>query len=188
IGKRRGELYHWLTRADVIATTNGANLGDIKQPLVIYYDVYLINEFYPNQFYGAGGACDRQPSSDFIFPCPTIDSGSGTPIDTLDCYSSVIISPPSSTGDDSSIRLPGSVDCESFGIDCTIKGPCKPVSRGLDCPLSGGRTLRLFKLGSVRPQVGCASLNSGKSKIGPDSKGYSFILTVRTVSIGSSYN
>jgi hypothetical protein len=180
IGKPRIERYHWLTRADVIGTTYGANLGDIRQPLVIYYDVYLLNEFYPNQFYGAGAACDRQPTSESIVPCGGVDPNTGVLTDPFDCLGTLIFNP------DGSISLGDDLDIRPIG-------DCKPGfgSRTLqvkDCPLSDGRTLRVFQFLSTRPQRGCASLNSGKTKIGPDPKGYSFILTVRTVSIGSSYN
>lgn len=178
IGKRRVERYHWLTRADVIATTDGANRGDIRQPLVIYYDVYLLNEFYPANFFGAGSACNREPS--LIRPCNP-DAQPGDLVNPDDCLLTVIKNPDGS-------YLPAT-DYEAFGIDTTIVDKCDPPNGQVrDCPIPGGRTLREIRIRSVRPQTGCASLNSGRTKVGPDPKGYSFTLTVRTVSIGSSYN
>ncbi|MBI4851431.1 MAG: hypothetical protein HY819_06535, partial [Acidobacteria bacterium] len=177
IGKRRGELYHWLTRADVIATTNGANLGDIKQPLVIYYDVYLINEFYPNQFYGAGSACERKPL--IVDPCPLYDSDTGFS-QPRDCSTGYILNP------DGSVRSLEEGERIQPGGDCKARGSGNLVI--LECLLPDGSIANLVSFRSVRPQLGCASLNSGRTKTGPDPKGYSFVLTVRTVSIGSSYN
>ncbi len=182
VGKPRTERYHWLTRADVIATTNGFNLGKIHQPLVIYYDVYLLNEFYPNQFYGAGSACNRKDP--IAIPCPLRDLFEpGQLIGPLDCFPVTVIN-----ADGSAISCNDDIiacgDIKPTGGCIVSSGPTFEKS---ECPLSGGRTLNIFKVG-VRAIRGCASLNSGRTKTGPDPKGYSFVLTVRTVSIGSSYN
>lgn len=178
VGKTRRELYHWLTRADVIATTDGANKGNIRQPLVLYYDVYLINEFYPNTFYGAGTACQKGPP--IGVPCQDAAETGGI----IDCNLISVILP---NGD----VLVGS---EVKNVDTTPDGKCDPPNPAMvqRCPLSDGSILVRVKLKStIRPQFGCASLNSGnttRSRADPDPKGYSFVLTVKTVSIGASYN
>lgn len=178
VGKKRRELYHWLTRADVIATTNSVVKGDIRQPLVIYYDVYLTNEFYPNTFYGAGTACQKQPS--IVIPCFSTDGlGIG-----LSCSPVTVTTSDGATfhGD------------ETTTFDLTPTGPCFPEFGFIQtCPIEGGGTVTRVKLPikPALPQFGCASLNSGsnvRSRTVPDPKGYSFILTVKTVSIGASYN
>ncbi|MBK7994774.1 MAG: hypothetical protein IPK14_15750 [Blastocatellia bacterium] len=50
------EKYHWLVRADV----ESHSYDDITSGTVIYFDVVLTNQFIPDNFNGAGNACDRK--------------------------------------------------------------------------------------------------------------------------------
>jgi hypothetical protein len=171
------EKYHWLVRADV----ESHSYDDITSGTVIYFDVVLTNQFIPNNFNGAGGACDRKEP--FMSTC----SGNGVINSTnpIDCINSGYVD---SKGD---YFEAGTGACPAY-----VEGPCQVISSEcinnsayIMCPLAGGGYAIRYKIISSRPESGCASLRTGnKSAIGLDPNGYSFLLTVRIVSIGSTYN
>ncbi|MBN8721917.1 MAG: hypothetical protein J0M03_03220 [Acidobacteria bacterium] len=171
------EKYHWLVRADV----ESHSYDDITSGTVIYFDVVLTNQFIPDNFSGAGDACDRKE--------PTMTTCSNALIGVIngtgeDCISTGYVTP------EGTFFPVGSGPCVSFSQEgCEIAGECIDVGSHLTCPLSNGGYTIKYRLKSTRAEPGCASLKTGnKSAIGLDPQGYSFLLTVRIVSIGSTYN
>ncbi|MFY9224237.1 MAG: hypothetical protein WAQ98_16315 [Blastocatellia bacterium] len=172
------EKYHWLVRADV----ESHSYDDITSGTVIYFDVVLTNQFIPDNFNGAGDACDRKEP--FMTTCTSIGAGVVGSTNLQDCISIGYV-----TGDGIYYES-GQGPCLDFSQgDCQIVGKCQDVGLYVTCPLPGGGYTIKYRFNSTRPQPGCASLKTGnRSAIGLDPQGYSFLLTVRIVSIGSTYN
>jgi len=170
------EKYHWLVRADV----ESHSYDDITSGTVIYFDVVLTNQFIPDNFNGAGSACDRKE------PTMTTCSGNGAINNNnpIDCINSGYVT------SDGTYYESGQAPCLDFTQgECRVSPPCIDNSLYIMCPLAGGGYSIRYKIQSTRPQPGCASLKTGnKSAIGFDPQGYSFLLTARIVSIGSTYN
>ncbi|MFY9223850.1 MAG: hypothetical protein WAQ98_14345 [Blastocatellia bacterium] len=180
-GNQREERYQWSVRADVAMKTEN---GTLTRGLVIYYDVTLTNNFYANGFDGSGNACDFQETS--IGACPD-----GDPLDKFGSSCVIAVVQNNDTGAAGTV---GGVDLSNFPGN--LPPDLKPVdkcesgsSNSVNCPIPGNKTLRLIRLKSVRSQVGCASVNTGKQGIsGLDPSGYVFSLTARITHIGSTYN
>ncbi len=183
-GNEREERYQWSVRADVAMKTNE---GDITRGLVIYYDVTLTNNFYINGFNGAGNACNFNQTN--TFPCPNQD-----PKDPKRFSCAILVAQDNATG--AAGIIPG-YDASNFpndlpgGLaiidDCV--GSFFSSSSTIECPAEKDQTLRLVILKSTRPQIGCASANTGRQGIsGLDPSGYVFFLTTRITHIGSTYN
>ena len=172
------EKYHWLVRADV----ESHSYDDITSGTVIYFDVVLTNQFIPDNFSGAGSACDRKEP--FTTTCTSIGAGVVGATDLQDCVSIGYV-----TGD-GTYHDSGQGPCLDFTQgNCQIIGQCQDVGLYVTCPLAGGGYTLKYRFKSTRPQPGCASLKTGnRSLTGLDPQGYSFLLTVRIVSIGSTYN
>ncbi len=172
------EKYHWLVRADV----ESHSYDDITSGTVIYFDVVLTNQFIPDNFNGAGSACDRK-EADTGYSCTGLGNGV-TSTNPEDCIQAGYVDGNGTYYDS------GQGPCLTFDQGpCALDGPCINNSLYVMCPLAdGGYSIR-YKIHSTRPQPGCASLKTGnRSAIGLDPQGYSFLLTVRIVSIGSTYN
>ncbi len=170
----RLELYHWVVRADIESHT----YREITGGMVIYYDVYLTNGYYPGNFYGGGSACDEKAS--YTSPCGTDELGNA-----INCAPVMVQQPDGSWGfavqygqDD-----PNYKPVDTCGYD-TVGG-----QRLYECPVSGNRVTIEFPSHGVRQQTGCASASTGLSGVtAPDNGGYGFSLAVRIVSIGNPYN
>ncbi|MBK7995966.1 MAG: hypothetical protein IPK14_22100 [Blastocatellia bacterium] len=181
-GNEREERYQWSVRADVAMHTNK---GEITRGLVIYYDVTLTNNFYINGFNGAGNACNFNQTN--TFPCPNMP-----PNDPKRFSCAILVAQDNSTG--VAGVIPG-YDASNFPaglpnglaiIDLCETGGSFNV---IECPAENNQTLRLVVLKSTRPQIGCASANTGRQGIsGLDPSGYVFFLTARITHIGSTYN
>ncbi|MFY9224754.1 MAG: hypothetical protein WAQ98_18935, partial [Blastocatellia bacterium] len=170
------EKYYWQVRADVETHT----YDDITSGTVIYFDVVLTNQFIPNNFDGAGSACDRKE------PIMTSCSGNGVinSNNPIDCINSGYVD-----GNGNYFEA-GTGPCPTFTSGgCLPAAECKDNGLYVTCPLANGGQSIKHRFKSTRPQPGCASLKTGnRSAIGLDPHGYSFLLTVRIVSIGSTYN
>ncbi|MBK7994767.1 MAG: hypothetical protein IPK14_15715 [Blastocatellia bacterium] len=81
------EKYHWLVRADV----ESHSYDDITSGTVIYFDVVLTNQFIPDNFSGAGSACDRKEP--FMATCTSIGAGVVGATNPQDCVSSGYTTP-----------------------------------------------------------------------------------------------
>ena len=174
-GIKRQEYYHWLVRADIEAKLT--KFRGVIRGIIVYYDVTLSNNYYPNDFGGGGNLCDRNDDGGALFQCP-VD------LDELGyCHQT-------SYTDKNGIEwIAGSGPCPSYSTgDCRISGLCTDHGVYISCPLSGGGQTTTIKARHTRPQIGCASLNSGKSGKIVDKGGYNFVLTVRIVSLGNTYN
>lgn len=171
------EKYHWLVRADV----ESHSYDDITSGTVIYFDVVLTNQFIPDNFNGAGSACDR--AEPIITSCDSLSSGGTGTSD--DCVENGYFLA------DGTYFAAGTGPCPAPVGDCGASSldKCQDYGYYISCPTANGGSLIKYKIRSTRPQPGCASLKTGnKSAIGLDPQGYSFLLTVRIVSIGSTYN
>ncbi len=172
-GIKRQEYYHWLVRADIEAT----GFRNVTRGIIVYYDVTLSNNYHPNDFGGGGNLCDRNDDGGALFQCP-VD------LDELGyCHQT-------SYTDKNGIEwIAGSGPCPSYTTgDCRINDTCTDHGVYISCPLAGGGQTITIKARHTRPQIGCASLNSGQSGKIIDRGGYSFVLTVRIVSLGNTYN
>jgi len=183
-GNEREERYQWSVRADVAMKTNE---GDITRGLVIYYDVTLTNNFYINGINGAGNACGFNQTN--TFPCPNQN-----PNDPKKFSCAILVAQDNSTGAVGTI--PG-YDTGNFpnGLPAgfQLTDPCNGSAFSppftINCPAENNQTLRLVVLKSTRPQIGCASANTGRQGIsGLDPSGYVFFLTARITHIGSTFN
>ncbi len=173
-GFKRQESYRWLVRADIEAKS----FNNVIKPIIVYYDVTLSNNYYPNDFGGGGNLCDRNDDGGALFQCP-VD------LDELGyCHQT-------SYTDKNGIEwIAGMGPCPTFGGtgECRIVNDCTDHGVYISCPLAGGGQATTIKARHTRPQIGCASLNSGRSGKVIDKGGYSFVLTVRIVSLGNTYN
>jgi len=172
------EKYHWLVRADV----ESHSYDDITSGTVIYFDVVLTNQFIPDNFNGAGSACDRKEP--IMTSCSSIGAGVVGATDLQDCVSSGY------TTADGTYFEAGTGPCPAnVSGDCQITGVCEDNGLYVTCPLANGGYTIKYRFKSTRPQPGCASLKTGnRLATGIDPQGYSFLLNVRIVSIGSTYN
>jgi len=185
LGNQREEKYQWSVRADVAMQTNK---GEITRGLVIYYDVTLTNNFYANGINGSGNACDFDETN--IVPCP--DDLNNPFIRRFGSECVLLVAQDNATG---AVGVLGSAASNGFPNSLPpglrIDGLCTSggLSTTLECPAENDQTLRLVRLNSTRPQIGCASANTGKQGIsGLDPSGYVFFLTARITHIGSTYN
>jgi len=175
-GIKRQEYYHWLVRADIEAKLT--SFRNVIRGITVYYDVTLTNNYYPDDFGGGGNLCDRN-NNVRVSQCP-VD------IDPLGLCQQT-----SYTDANGVEWLAGTGPCPSLGSG---EGPCrvtdKCVNHGayVTCPLADGGQAITIKARSTRPQIGCASLNSGRPGRTIDDGGYSFVLVVRIVSIGNTFN
>lgn len=173
----RVERYRYNVRADIELFTH--TYTEARTGLVIYYDLFVTNNFYVGNFYGAGSACDQ--TTTYTNSCG-VDAATGQPIS---CIPAMVVNADGSRG-----------FAVQFGQDdpnYAPAGKCNTIPVGdletVQCPLSGGRTSIEFKPRSVRMQTGCASASTGVSGVTtPDKNGYGFVITVRTASIEHTYN
>jgi hypothetical protein len=174
----RFEQYHYSVRADVEYFTY--RYTKVRSPLVIYYDVFISNNFYVGPFYGGGGACDQ--TTTYTNSCGT-DAATGQPIS---CIPAMVQQPNGSWafavqfGDDDPQYQP-------------VPGSCREVNIGglstIQCDLTSGGRSREFKPRGIRMQTGCASASTGVLGVtSPDNNGYGFVISVRTVSYGKNYS
>ncbi|KAF0247284.1 MAG: hypothetical protein FD167_3313 [bacterium] len=172
-GFKRQESYRWLVRADIEAKS----FNNVIKPIIVYYDVTLSNNYYPGNFGGGGNLCDR--TNDVKTTACPVD------LDELGfCHQT------SYTDGNGTEWLAGTGPCPG-GVSegpCRVSDRCTDLGVAIVCPLAGGGQITTVKARSTRPQVGCASLNSGRSGKIIDKGGYNFILTVRIVSLGNTYN
>ncbi|MFY9224354.1 MAG: hypothetical protein WAQ98_16905 [Blastocatellia bacterium] len=182
-GNQREEKYQWSVRADVAMHTN----DDITRGLVIYYDVTLTNNFYANGINGSGNACGFDETN--IVPCP--DDLNNPSISRFGSECVLLLAQDNATG---AVGVLGSAASNGFPDNLPpglrIINFCQGNSfTTLECPAENDQTLRLVRLNSTRPQIGCASANTGRQGIsGLDPAGYVFSLTARITHIGSTYN
>lgn len=175
-GIKRQEYYHWLVRSDIEARL--PRFWNVIRGIIVYYDVTLTNNYYPDDFGGGGNLCDRS-NNVRVGQCP-VD------VDPLGLCQQT-----SYTDGNGVEWLAGTGPCPSLGSG---EGPCrvtdKCVNHGayITCPLADGGQAITIKARSTRPQIGCASLNSGRPGRTIDDGGYSFVLVVRIVSIGNTFN
>lgn len=182
-GNEREERYQWSVRADVAMKTNE---GDITRGLVIYYDVTLTNNFYINGINGAGNACDFQQTK--TVPCPGDNPNNPNKFGSS-CV--IVVVQNNDTGaagtlaDFDPMDFPDGLPDGLKVVNECIQG----FSNSVSCPAENDQTIRLIRLKSTRPQVGCASANTGRQGVsGLDPAGYVFYLTARITHIGSTYN
>jgi hypothetical protein len=176
-GFTRQENYKWLIRADSEATL--PNWFNVTWGIVANYDVNLTINYYPSNFAGGGDLCDRRDSNMGGRECPPEYQINGV------CM-------PAFYTDKNGVEWPGDSGPCPYGTnnpqpECEIIGQCEDHGPITTCPLAGGGELSILKVRATRPQIGCASLNSGKSGKVIDTEGYSFILTVRMVSVGNTF-
>lgn len=176
LGSTRSERYHWLVRADIESST----YREITGGMIVYYDVYLNNSYYPGNFYGGGSACDEKTS--YTNPCGTDSLGNA-----INCAPVMVQQPDGSWG----FAVQYGTDDPQYQ---TVYPPgCTPTTINgvmtMKCGIPGNKFVIALPSHGVRQQTGCASLNTGVAGVtAPDNGGYGFSLTVRIVSIGNPYN
>lgn len=175
-GIKRQEYYHWLVRADIEAKLT--RFRNVIRGITVYYDVTLTNNYYPDDFGGGGNLCERSDNVR-VGQCP-VD------IDPLGLCQQT-----SYTDGNGVEWMAGTGPCPGLGsgdAGCATSGECTDHGAFVTCPLASGGQAVTIKARSTRPQIGCASLNSGRAGRTVDESGYTFVLVVRIVSIGNTFN
>ncbi|MBI4835880.1 MAG: hypothetical protein HY817_01330, partial [Candidatus Abawacabacteria bacterium] len=194
----RFNRYSYMVRADVETHT----YLSITNQIVIHFDVVVDEIYYPTPF--DGGNCDQPASvpTDIVGPTFVINAGSENAMictdGGADCKPVGVKvtdpGPPPVTK-----NCPYGSQCykDKCGVDpyCGFRAGqlCGTNGKGVtrfECPGANGVTyygeVRPLNL---RPTRGCASASTfDNSATGLDPDGYTFTVTTRLVSIGSTYN
>lgn len=186
-GFRRNQ-YKWNVRAEVETKTF---VGIINQ-LVFNFSVTLEEKYVPVPFSGADDGCDMDTPYEPPAFQQTIMDGAGN---ALVC----------SDGDCLPVMVCDNNGCYNYGSD-TYQALCgsdpycgnntinsaacgSEVGSDVVCELTGGFTYHGVARRNSRPRVGCVSARSGtKGARGMDPDGYTFVITTRFVSVGTTFN
>ncbi|MFY9224203.1 MAG: hypothetical protein WAQ98_16145 [Blastocatellia bacterium] len=199
-GLQRINRYRWQARADVELRSYFTQINHY----IMYYDIIVDETYYSTPFNGAGDNCDglaaaqpSEPTKDIVFTQP---DGS-----TMICGQGLADCQPLGVVDKDGVLQPFGSD--PYKAACGTDPYCGQGAtgagqiNGANCGSDAGVELTCSGLpngatfvGSIRPpnfrtRRGCASANTGKigiTTVDPD--GYTFTVTTKLVSIGSTFN
>lgn len=202
--------YHFMTRADIETRT----YFQIVNHVVAYFDTIVDDKYYPLPFNGTGNNCNslEEPTSDeLVVPDLVITQPDGS---TVLCGGGVDCQPLGVKvveGDPpvehffpyGSPEYQDACGTTQFGQPDPYCGQgsaggvngnsnCGTSQGGdLNCDLGNGVTyVGYVKSANIRPRRGCVSMRTGqqvgRGEIDPD--GYTFTVTTRLVSFGSTFN
>ncbi|MBI4836723.1 MAG: hypothetical protein HY817_05715 [Candidatus Abawacabacteria bacterium] len=190
----RFNRYRYMVRADVETHT----YHSITNQIVIHFDVVVDEIYYPISF--DGGNCDQQITVPPDIPVPPLILNANTE-NALLCKDGFDCKPVGIEVRDENGNLqncPYGSPCykEHCGNDpyCGLRpGQACQIPPGVtrfECPRPGGVTyFGDIRPLNIRPTRGCVSASTfDSSSTGLDPDGYTFTVTTRLVSLGSTYN